>query len=182
MALPKPRSVPLQGPLDSIEIADLRGNLDEPAVAALAELRQRAVDGKTQEVLEGLRALRAAHPRAVGPAYVAGALRMLELADAPGALEDLEVARDLPGATALLGDALWMIGDLQSADAAYRRAGDAGGQALVLWARGRRTKAAALARRHPPDLPAAPGSDFASSMTWRCSIGGRGFTRPPRNG
>lgn len=144
--LPSPRVVPLQGPLDSIDAGLLGEGLEPDAAARLLEIRAQAVNGKVREALAALKTFRKKHPAAVGPAFVAGATRMLELADAPGALADLRRARSFPRAEALLGDAAWMIGDLQTAHAAYRRSGDVGGRALVHWARGRRERAIELAK------------------------------------
>lgn len=143
---PPPRSLPLLGPLARIDRGRLVAGLPDQDAAALWRLRGLAIAGRTGEALREASVLADRHPKAPGPPWLLGAVRMLGLADASGALAPLALADDLCGAAGLRGDANWMLGRLTAADSAYAADDDLGGRALVAWARGDRGPALELVR------------------------------------
>lgn len=144
--LPPARAIPLQGPLDLVARADLVRGLGEEDARLVAGIRRRAVAGEVSGALRDAQAVRRRCPEAAGVAFLVGAIRMLDAANTAAAIDPLRVAADVPRARALLGDALWSIGDLAGAERAFAAAGDRGGQALVAWANGDSERAARLVR------------------------------------
>ena len=144
--LPEARAIPLQGPLDLVPRDDLVRGLGDEDAGLVEGIRRRATAGEVSIALRQAEGVRRRCPDAAGAAFLVGAIRMLDATNVAAAIGPLRAAGELPGARALLGDALWSIGDLGGADRAFTAAGDLGGQALVAWARGDARRAAGLVR------------------------------------
>jgi len=142
--LPGPRDIPLQGPLDTIPVARLTEGLGEEDAQLALAIRRQAISGDTREALREAVRLRERSPEVRGPAFLVGAIRMVEATAPSAAVGPLRQAGSVPGARSLLGDALWAVGELDEAQRVFTAAADVGGQALVEWGRGRRDVARRL--------------------------------------
>jgi hypothetical protein len=139
--LTPPRAIPLLGPVANVDSEVLCRDLPPQGAEQLERARRHVIAGEYEDALRTALEVAESWPEAQGPRFLIGAIRVIHEGDAWEAKDFLRRARGIPGALALLGDAKWMLGDLDGAAALFHEADDAGGLALVSWSRGNQDEA-----------------------------------------